>query len=508
MTNTPTILIIDDGLINRQLLAYSLEENYTVVLADTGRQGLDIAIQAPQPDLILLDIMMPGIDGYEVMQQLKANTVTEDIPVIFLTSKNNEDDEATGLQLGAVDYITKPINTELVKLRVAHQLELLQSKINLEQAYKDLENKEKFYKTLVEALDEGLYAQDAQGLCTFINSKAEQMIGWRSAEILGKHIHEIIHFKNLQGKLILQENCPILQGIKQGKPYMTEDEYFIHKDGSLFPVYVSVVPIFNQEQFNGAVVAFQDISIRKQNEQALQKAKEIAEEANRAKSAFLANMSHELRTPMHAILSFARFGLKNFAAGDSAKIFKYFDRINTSGERLLALLNDLLDLAKLEAGQLTLELEANNLQHTLESCLAEQETRITERHQKTTISVEGNCLAHFDKVRIGQVITNFLSNAIKFTPEGKSIIFSITADKIDEQAALCFSITDEGIGIPKDELDMVFDKFIQSSSTKSNAGGTGLGLSISKEIIELHHGKIWAEHGTSGGAIFKFIIPV
>jgi len=462
----------------------------------------------PYPDLILLDIMMPGLDGYEVITQLKAYPNTQSIPVIFLTSKNSDEDEAAGLKLGAVDYINKPINVELVKLRVAHQLDLVQGKLNLQQAHEDIEQKERFYRTLVEALDEGIYAEDAQGLCTFINSKAEQVIGWKSGDILGNNIHDIIHYKNQKGELVPKENCSILQSIKSGKPFISENEFFIHKDGTLFPTYVSAVPIFKKNNFCGAVVAFQDISERKHNEKTLRDAKEIAEQANNAKSAFLANMSHELRTPMHGILSFARFGLKNLDTANKDKLFKYFDRINSSGERLLVLLNDLLDLSKLEAGHMTLAKEPANLQHTLTSCLAEQEIRISEQNLQVTTSFSGNCIGNFDNVRIGQVITNLLSNAIKFTPDGKSLsIIIMDIALVDNQPALCFSIEDYGIGIPEGELENVFDKFIQSSKTKTNAGGTGLGLSVSKEIIDLHQGKIWAEHSDNGGAVFKFLIP-
>ena len=227
----------------------------------------------------------------------------------------------------------------------------------------------------------------------------------------------------------------------------------------------------------------------------------------RAKSEFLANMSHELRTPMHSILSFSQLGLKKIETADKEKIFKYFNRIQVSGDRLLILLNDLLDLSKLEAGHMDLEIKTANLQLTLESCLNEQELQIADKNLQITTSIKGDCLGNFDQVRMGQVITNLLSNAVKFTPDGKSISIAITTDKSANSPTLCLSIEDEGIGIPEDELEGVFDKFIQSSKTKTSAGGTGLGLSICKEIISSHHGKIWAEHGVNG-SIFKFTIPI
>jgi len=245
----------------------------------------------------------------------------------------------------------------------------------------------------------------------------------------------------------------------------------------------------------------------------LRKTAELANAANIAKSRFLANMSHELRTPLHGILSFARYGLKKDIVNKPDKILKYFDRINTSGERLLRILNDLLDLAKLEAGQMAIEKQLTDLRSVANTSIADQEAWMSDNKlqlswNELTIT---ETKAHFDATRIGQVITNLLSNAIKFTPEGKSLIVAIFNDEliIDDvkTPALRFSLSDEGSGIPDDELEAVFDKFIQSSKVHSGTSGTGLGLAICKEIIEAHNGKIWAEHSPSGGSCFQFIIP-
>ncbi|MBL3529400.1 MAG: CHASE domain-containing protein [gamma proteobacterium endosymbiont of Lamellibrachia anaximandri] len=238
-----------------------------------------------------------------------------------------------------------------------------------------------------------------------------------------------------------------------------------------------------------------------------------AEEANSAKSEFLANMSHELRTPMHAILSFSAFGQKKWETATRKKLSGYFSHIHASGERLLILLNDLLDLSKLEAGRMILECQKCDLRIEANKCVHELEGYMTDRGvQCELLPSKMDTQGEFDAMRISQVITNLLSNAIKFTPAGGVVQISVSQDRLEidghETAALLLSVLDQGIGIPKEELNTIFEKFIQSSKTRTGAGGTGLGLAISKEIIEAHAGRIWVENNLEQGAQFHFLIPV
>ena len=239
----------------------------------------------------------------------------------------------------------------------------------------------------------------------------------------------------------------------------------------------------------------------------LEQAKEVAEKANFEKSRFLANMSHELRTPMHAILSFAKLGLKK--ATDS-KTRSYLEKINISGERLIKLLNDLLDLSKLESGKLTTDMEKTDLLTITQNCLSELDSLISQKGLDIIIdaATETDCIA--DKNMMQQVIINLLSNAIKFSIDEASINIAIKKTTRNEEPCIEMSVTDEGVGIPGDELEDVFDKFVQSSKTRSGGGGTGLGLPISREIIHLHHGHIWVEsppENKLNGSTFIFYIP-
>ncbi|MFK5987087.1 MAG: PAS domain-containing sensor histidine kinase [Pseudomonadota bacterium] len=260
-------------------------------------------------------------------------------------------------------------------------------------------------------------------------------------------------------------------------------------------------------------VAWRDISKQKKLEEEIIKERDIANQANKAKSEFLANMSHELRTPMHGILSFVNMGLDKPKRLTQDKTLMYFSHIKSSADRLLAMLNDLLDLSKLESGKMEMNYSENSLMQIANDCITEQQARLSDLKKQIIwepTSIIGNGV--FDPVRIGQVITNLISNAIKFCHTEKTIQLSITEITHNpttgqEHCSLLFSVRDYGRGIPNNELELIFDKFSQSSTTKVNSSGTGLGLAISKEIIGAHSGKIWAENHSQSGAIFKFTIP-
>ena len=252
-----------------------------------------------------------------------------------------------------------------------------------------------------------------------------------------------------------------------------------------------------------------------QAKQEIMQAKLNADRANQSKSEFLANMSHELRTPMHAILSFASMGEEKVFDAKPEKLQQYFSRISESGRRLLALLNDLLDLSKLEAGAVQCHFKPNNMVKIVDTVLQEMSALIKEKsvtiiHDKANVDARAVC----DSEKIMQVVRNLLSNAIKFTPAGRHIFLHYTSSSLPaaksarQVPALTLKVIDQGIGIPEDELSSVFDKFVQSSKTKTGAGGTGLGLAICREIIDRHEGTIRASNNEYGGATFEFKIPV
>jgi signal transduction histidine kinase len=247
-------------------------------------------------------------------------------------------------------------------------------------------------------------------------------------------------------------------------------------------------------------------------------AKNAAERADRIKSEFLTNMSHELRTPLHAILSFSRLGQDQSTAQAHEKTQRYFSRIASAGERLLALVSDLLDLSKIEAGKMLIDPRPCDLVQLLREAVAEFEVLAEERKQHWHLPpAESLAPATVDPVRFTQVLRNVLSNAMKFSPDGGVIRVLVepatmipgrrTADLAAPVAAWRIAVIDEGVGIPEDELETVFDSFVQSSKTRTGAGGTGLGLAICREIVAAHRGSISARNRPQGGTVFEILIP-
>ncbi len=233
-------------------------------------------------------------------------------------------------------------------------------------------------------------------------------------------------------------------------------------------------------------------------------AKEAAEAANQAKSEFLANMSHELRTPLHGIIGFANLGLSKAQTAPAAKLQDYFDTILASSKTLNMLVDTLLDLAKLEAGKMDFTFQRCDL-HSLVTQVSQECSVLLEARQLTLHSTipEGPVTVCIDAEKIKQVLRNVLSNAIKFSPPGETIVLTL-AHEVHE---IVVSIRDHGPGVPEAERESIFDKFVQSSRTKTGAGGTGLGLAICRELLAAHGGRMWVDNAPDGGAVFTLSLP-
>jgi len=314
-----------------------------------------------------------------------------------------------------------------------------------------------------------------------------------------KHQDNINGFRDLPDDILLQRESNreiTLQGL--------------HKDGHIF---VAAVGISRSQLKDGSwtFTAFiRDATKERRTEKKIKEAKAKAEKANKAKSEFLAMMSHELRTPMHGILSYSQLGIKRIESGTTDKLKRYFTNIEISGLRLLGLLNNLLDLAKLESGKMEITIAKHNIVPLVNDCIVELATKCNENELRIIIDKpDYGVFIHCDELRIKQVIINLLSNTIKFSPDGGEISIKYF---INNNMKFIFQVCDQGVGVATDKVEQIFDKFIQEDgkSTGTGMGSTGLGLAISKEIILLHNGTIWVENNDNQtvGAVFCFSLPM
>lgn len=231
----------------------------------------------------------------------------------------------------------------------------------------------------------------------------------------------------------------------------------------------------------------------------LEKARVAAEESNKAKSEFLENISHELRTPLHSIIGFSQCGIDQSEKPDAEKSLNFFNKINYGGEILLSLVDDLLDVTALDSGKVVFNYKSIQFEKIVEEVVKEFDVLAGSKNITISFDIKNEIQSiDMDEKRMQQVVRNIIANAIKFT--GLNSKVTIVVEQTDK--AIQLRIYDQGPGIPENELEDIFDKFIQSTRTNTGAGGTGLGLAICREILNHHNGDIWAKNNTNGGAVF------
>ncbi|OQW91849.1 MAG: hypothetical protein BWK79_15980 [Beggiatoa sp. IS2] len=355
-----------------------------------------------------------------------------------------------------------------------------------------LQCSEEKYRQIVETAQEGIWIIDAQANTTYVNAKMATMLGYTEIEMLGK---PLFNFMDETAQLeALQDFEHRRQGINE-----VHDFRFQHRNGSDLWAIISTTAMMDKEgHFLGSLGMLIDITQRKQMELELQRAKEIAEVANHAKSMFLANMSHELRTPLNGILGYAQIlGLENDFTENQREGIHIIER---SGEYLLTLINDILDLAKVEAGKIQLSPTVVQLEELLESVVnlfklrAEQKEIIFSYHPLSVLPIA----IYVDEKRLRQVIINLLGNAFKFTQRGY-IILKVTYDKEE----LHVNVEDTGCGIAATDLERIFEPFQQVGNATYQKQGTGLGLSITRKLVETMGGNLQVTSVLGQGSTFS-----
>jgi PAS domain S-box-containing protein len=342
---------------------------------------------------------------------------------------------------------------------------------------------------------EPLFFLDPTGHVTFMNPAAEQAFGWTSAEVRGRVLHDIVHYKHPDGSPFPMEECPLGRTLADGITLRDHEDLWIHKSGRFVPVICSSTPILDGNVVRGAVISAHDNTERKAIENALR-------ESGRAKDDFLATVSHELRTPMTAILGWTGF-LSMVGVPDDLRTA--IEQIEASAKAQASIVDDLIDVSRIVTGKLSLYLEDVEVEDVLDDAI--RTIRPTADAKQITLTCQSTCKdarVHADRSRFRQVLWNLLTNAIKFTPDRGAVMVEARLDS----DAVVVSVRDTGIGIAPEFLPRVFERFSQESSSARYQSGLGLGLSIVKQLVEMHGGSIAAtSEGPGMGAAFTVTLP-
>jgi len=356
---------------------------------------------------------------------------------------------------------------------------------------------------VIDASPDSMLKIGPDGIIRHANQVAEKVFGYPLQELIGLNVDKLLPLS--ARSLHAGKRSQFLHNPRPQPMRFRNDLRALRKNGNEFPVEVSLSPL----EMNGetvVLVAVLDITQRKAAEHAIQKAKETAEAASKAKSDFLANMSHEIRTPMNAIIGFSHLGLSEM---QPEKLRGYLAQVNQSSIGLLGIINDILDFSKIEAGKLDMDIAPFSLRQCVEELRKTMEIFAKARGLSLVFTLDSAVpeILLGDQLRLRQVLNNLISNAIKFSTEGEINIHVEVSDLQQSQITLQFSVVDHGIGMSADQLAKLFQPFTQAdTSTTRKYGGTGLGLAISRQLVELMGGNIQATSKSGAGSTFSFSV--
>lgn len=498
--STGDLLIVDDTPENVRLLSAILgKQGYEVRKALSGAMAF-LAIKAGRPDLILLDVMMPNMDGFEVCRRLKADPTTQDIPIIFLSAADTPAYKVEAFRAGGEDYITKPFQVEEVLARVEHQLTLARLRQALEtqnqQLQVEISQRQEVERTLArsnallraqaEASLDGILVVDEHRHIVSYNQRFCDLWQVSPVDLANLSLTDLVQQtarRLIDPGAFIQQFEELFSG-----PSLTRAHQLILSDGRTFDFYSTPICKLSSDIY-GRVCFMRDITER------------LAME--RMKNEFIAVVSHELRTPLTAI--HGALGL--LATSQLGTLTERGQRLveiaNKNTDRLVRLVRDLLEMDRLDSGRALMSPQtcnaANLVTQAIESVLTLADaSNIHLNAQVMPILLEA------DPDRIIQVLINLLGNAIKFSESGSDVWVSVAAHGEQVQ----FEVKDAGPGIPADQLEAVFDRFHQVDASDSRRrGGTGLGLAICRSIVQQHGGRIWATSPPGQGCTFSFTLP-
>ncbi len=516
---TPTFLLaVDDRPENLFVLKELVDQHLpecALVTANNAEAGLALAAKRSF-DGVLIDVQMPGTDGIEMCRRLKADQRNGHLPILLVTAHGSTAElRIRGLEAGADDFISRPIdNVELVaKIRVMLRIkraedELREFNARLEELVAErtgaLRKSEEGYRILAERNPHGIQAIDPTGIITYVNPAYQEMVGYTKEELLGKHIVDLLEPASRRPEL--REYLSLL--VKKQPEPTTYFQQNRRKDGEVIEQAVS----WNYSRDGeGNVVGFisviTDITQRKRDEEELSRAKEAAEAANRVKSQFLANMSHEIRTPMTAIMGYTDLLLS--CEWPNAERREHLQVVKRNSQHLLTIINDILDLSKIESEEIELELAQCSASEVVEEVRSLLQVSANEKQLGLDVQYREPfpSTIRTDSVRLRQILVNLVGNAIKFTEKGVVKITVGCTRQDDGSARMQFEVADTGIGISAEEMDRLFQPFTQADMTFTRRfGGTGLGLAISQRLARLLGGQIEVRSEPGKGSTFILTI--
>lgn len=499
--NLFSILVVDDESDNFDVIEALLPENdYQLHYSDRPEHVLEL-LNLVTPDLILLDVMMPGINGIQLCRQIKSQPLWQNTPIMMITALTAKEDLARCFDAGADDFISKPLHGLELRSRIRNLLHGYQQ-------YQRLARANALFSAQREASIEGIVSADEQGQITNVNRRFCEM--WDitptqifSAQNADNEIPLIATFPFPEPlTCLLQQTYEMFEGILQ-KSDQGEVIYQTH----IYEYFIS--PVLSTEGvFWGFVWQFNDITERKKTEQALQESKETAEIAARVKADFLAMMSHEIRTPINGVLGMTQLLATTPLSPEQEKFVR---TIQTSGELLLSVINDILDFSKIESGKLNLEYLPLDVRSLAAQVCELLQTSAKAKNLELQIHIPPE-VPHYilgDRTRLHQILLNLTNNAVKFTASGR-VEIQIECDARDlDQLHLHFAVKDTGIGLSPEQCQQMFQPFTQASiATARQYGGTGLGLAICRKLVQMMNGEIGVTSQLGEGSTFHFTIPV
>ena len=522
-SEAPSILLVDDRLSNLLALEAILEPLAVHLVRANGAEEALSAVEKEEFAVILLDVQMPGMDGYEVARRIKALEAPRLTPVIFLTALDEDRRHVNeGYESGAVDYLFKPLDPDVLRAKVrafaSMYVERDAAERRARRRYADLAQleaaraSERRAAAILESITDAFYALDGDFRFTYVNRRAEELWGRTRDQLIGRNYVE--EFPQVVGSESFEMHQLVMT---RRQPVRFE---------TVSPVLQRWISINVYPEASGGISCyFQDISERKEAEAERERlldaehaARTRAEEANAVKSQFLATMSHELRTPLNAQIGYAQLLEMGLAGQLTPEQQRYVQRIVWSSTHLLGLINDILDFSKIEAGEMLAHQEdvftGPVVQDAIELVRPQARERgvefVDDRASEQGVPFVG------DEQRVRQILVNLLSNAAKFTEAGGRITISCgLADSAPPEAEVrgvgpwaFVRVEDTGIGIAPDQVAHIFDPFHQVDSTHTRArGGTGLGLAISRRLARLMGGDLVVESTPQVGSAFTLWLP-